>query len=107
MVELLAVKADLGVWEDARSFIERTVSEYGRVDVLNEANAHGIKVSIFAPAAIHTPWAEKAGITLPPDSRFLEAQDVADVIRFCIETAEHLNIWNLDAISREQVIDPI
>ncbi len=187
----LPVQADMGVWEQARAFIERTVSEYGRVDVLinnagwgirstefdelsigeveeglavnltsvlygckavlpamkrqkgghiinvssilgkrsrsglavytackhgvegfsrslmNEVSKYGIKVSIFAPAAIRTPWAEKAGISLSKDIRFLEAEDVARVVQLLIETAEHVNVWNLDVISRDQTIDPI
>jgi len=187
----LPVQADMGVWEQARAFIERTVSEYGRVDVLinnagwgirstefdelsigeveeglavnltsvlygckavlpamkrqkgghiinvssilgkrsrsglavytackhgvegfsrslmNEVSKYGIKVSIFAPAAIRTPWAEKAGIALSTDIRFLEAEDVARVVQLLIETAEHVNVWNLDVISRDQTIDPI
>lgn len=187
----LPVQADMGVWEQARAFIERTVSEYGRVDVLinnagwgirstefdelsigeveeglavnltsvlygckavlpamkrqkgghiinvssilgkrsrsglavytackhgvegfsrslmNEVSKYGIRVSIFAPAAIRTPWAEKAGISLSKDIRFLEAEDVARVVQLLIETAEHVNVWNLDVISRDQTIDPI
>jgi NADP-dependent 3-hydroxy acid dehydrogenase YdfG len=187
----LPVQADMGVWEQAQAFIERTVSEYGRVDVLinnagwgirstefdelsigeveeglavnltsvlygckavlpamkrqkgghiinvssilgkrsrsglavytackhgvegfsrslmNEVSKYGIKVSIFAPAAIRTPWAEKAGIALSTDIRFLEAEDVARVVQLLIETAEHVNVWNLDVISRDQTIDPI
>lgn len=187
----LPVQADMGVWEQAQAFIERTASEYGRVDVLinnagwgirstefddlsigeveeglavnltsvlygckavlpamkrqkgghiinvssilgkrsrsglavytackhgvegfsrslmNEVSKYGIKVSIFAPAAIRTPWAEKAGIALSTDIRFLEAEDVARVVQLLIETAEHVNVWNLDVISRDQTIDPI
>jgi NADP-dependent 3-hydroxy acid dehydrogenase YdfG len=187
----LPVQADMGVWEQAQAFIERTVSEYGHVDVLinnagwgirstefdelsigeveeglavnltsvlygckavlpamkrqkgghiinvssilgkrsrsglavytackhgvegfsrslmNEVSKYGIKVSIFAPAAIRTPWAEKAGIALSTDIRFLEAEDVARVVQLLIETAEHVNVWNLDVISRDQTIDPI
>ena len=61
----------------------------------------------LAPAAIRTPWAEKAGIKLPEDIRFLEAEDVARVVQLLIETAEHVNVWNLDIISREQTIDAI
>ena len=64
-------------------------------------------MSIFAPAAVRTPWAEKAGISLSKDVRFLEAEDVARVVQVLIETAEHVNVWNLDLISREQTIDPI
>jgi len=187
----LPVQADLGVWEQTQAFIQRTVAEYGRVDVLinnagwgirssefdelsigeveeglavnltsvlygckavlpvmkrqkgghiinvssilgkrsrsglavytackhavegfsrslmNEVSKYGIKVSIFAPAAIRTPWAEKAGITLAKDIRLLEAEDVARVVQVLIEMAEHVNVWNLDVISREQTIDPI
>jgi 3-oxoacyl-[acyl-carrier protein] reductase len=75
--------------------------------LMNEVNRHGIKVSILAPAAIQTPWAEKAGISLPQDIHFLEAEDVARAAQCLIETAEHVNLWNLDLISREQSIDPI
>ena len=75
--------------------------------LMNEVNRYGIKVSILAPAAIRTPWAEKAGITLPGDIHFLEAEDVARAAQCLIETAEHVNLWNLDLISREQSIDPI
>jgi NADP-dependent 3-hydroxy acid dehydrogenase YdfG len=187
----VAIAADMGIWEQARGFVERTVEEYGRLDVLinnagwgirsaefdqltleevnqglavnltavlygcraalpvmkrqksghlinvssilgkrsrsglavytackhgvegfsrslmNEVNKYGIKVSILAPAAIDTPWAEKAGITLSKDIRFLGAQDVARAAQCLIETAEHVNMWNLDLISREQSIDPI
>jgi len=187
----VAVAADMGIWDQARGFVERTVEEYGRLDVLinnagwgirsaefdqltleevsqglavnltavlygckaalpvmkrqksghlinvssilgkrsrsglavytackhgvegfsrslmNEVNKYGIKVSILAPAAIDTPWAEKAGITLSKDIRFLAPEDVARAAQCLIETAEHVNIWNLDLISREQSIDPI
>jgi len=37
----------------------------------------------------------------------LEAEDVARVVQLLIETAEHVNVWNLDVISRDQTIDPI
>jgi NADP-dependent 3-hydroxy acid dehydrogenase YdfG len=187
----VAIAADMGIWEQAQGFIEGTVEEFGRLDVLinnagwgirsaefdqltleelnqglavnltavlygcraalpvmkrqkaghiinvssilgkrsrsglavytackhgvegfsrslmNEVNKHGIKVSILAPAAIQTPWAQKAGVTLPPDIHFLQAEDVARAARVLIETAEHVNLWNLDLISREQSIDPI
>jgi NAD(P)-dependent dehydrogenase (short-subunit alcohol dehydrogenase family) len=187
----VAVGADMGVWEQAKRFIDSTVEAFGRLDVLinnagwgirsadfdqlsleeidqglavnltavlygcraalpvmkrqgaghiinvssilgkrsrsglavytackhgvegfsrslmNEVNKHGIKVSILAPAAIRTPWAEKVGIALPGDIRFLEAEDVARAAQCLIETAEHVNLWNLDLISREQSIDPI
>ena len=187
----VAVAADMGIWEQARGFVERTVEEYGRLDVLinnagwgirsaefdqltleevsqglavnltavlygckaalpvmkrqssghlinvssilgkrsrsglavytackhgvegfsrslmNEVNKYGIRVSILAPAAIDTPWAEKAGITLSKDIRFLAPEDVARAAQCLIETAEHVNMWNLDLISREQSIDPI
>ncbi len=187
----VAVAADMGIWDQARGFVERTVEEYGRLDVLinnagwgirsaefdqltleevsqglavnltavlygckaalpvmkrqksghlinvssilgkrsrsglavytackhgvegfsrslmNEVNKYGIKVSILAPAAIDTPWAEKAGITLSKDIRFLAPEDVARAAQCLIETAEHVNMWNLDLISREQSIDPI
>jgi NADP-dependent 3-hydroxy acid dehydrogenase YdfG len=75
--------------------------------LMNEVNKHGIKVSILAPAAIQTPWVEKVGISLPRDIHFLEAEDVARAAQCLIETAEHVNLWNLDLISREQSIDPI
>jgi NADP-dependent 3-hydroxy acid dehydrogenase YdfG len=187
----LAIQTDLGVWEQVQAFVDGTVDQFGRIDVLinnagwgirrtefdeltlkevdeglavnltallygckaalpvmkrqktghiinvssilgkrsrsglalytgckhavegfsrslmNEVNKYGIKVSIFAPAAIRTPWAEKAGISLPQDIRFLEAEDVARVVQMIIETPEHVNLWNLDMISREQTIDPI
>lgn len=187
----LAVQADLGVWEQALAFIQRTVEEYGRLDVLinnagwgirsaefdqlsideveqglavnlksvlygckavlpvmkaqkgghivnvssllgkrsrsglavytackhavegfsrslmNEVSRYGIKVSILAPAAIRTPWAEKAGISLPREVRFLQAEEVARMAQLLIETAEHVNVWNLDLISTGQIIDPI
>lgn len=187
----VAVAADMGIWDQARGFVERTVEEYGRLDVLinnagwgirsaefdqltleelsqglavnltavlygckaalpvmkrqksghlinvssilgkrsrsglavytackhgvegfsrslmNEVNKYGIRVSILAPAAIDTPWAEKAGITLSKDIRFLAPEDVARAAQCLIETAEHVNMWNLDLISREQSIDPI
>ena len=187
----VAIAADMGNWEQARAFVEGTVAEYGRLDVLinnagwgirsaefdqltleevnqglavnltavlygcraavpvmkrqkaghlinvssilgkrsrsglavytackhgvegfsralmNEVNKYGIRVSILAPAAIETPWAEKAGITLPADVRFLGPEDVARAAQCLIETAEHVNMWNLDLISREQTIDPI
>ena len=187
----LPVQTDLGVWEQARDFIEAAVKEYGRIDVLinnagwgirsaefdnlsidevddglainltsvlygckavlpvmkrqkaghiinvssilgkrsrsglavytackhavegfsrslmNEVSTYGIKVSIFAPAAINTAWAEKAGITLPDDVNFLTPEDAARTVQFMIEAAEHVNVWNLDLMSREQTIDPI
>jgi NADP-dependent 3-hydroxy acid dehydrogenase YdfG len=187
----LAVTADMGIWEQARGFVERIKDEYGRLDVLinnagwgirsaefdqltleeidqglavnltavlygcraalpvmrrqktghiinvssilgkrsrsglavytackhgvegfsrslmNEVSKYGIRVSILAPAAIQTPWAEKAGITLPTDIHFLGPEDVARAAQCLIETAEHVNFWNLDLISREQSIDPI
>jgi NADP-dependent 3-hydroxy acid dehydrogenase YdfG len=187
----VAVAADMGIWEQARAFVQRTVDEYGRLDVLinnagwgirsaefdeltleevdhglavnltsvlygckaalpvmkrqkgghlinvssilgkrsrsrlavytackhgvegfsrslmNEVNKYGIRVSILAPAAIRTSWAEKAGITLSRDVRFLQAEDVARAAQCLIETAEQVNLWNLDLISREQTIDPI
>jgi NADP-dependent 3-hydroxy acid dehydrogenase YdfG len=187
----VAVAADMGIWDQARGFVERTVEEYGRLDVLinnagwgirsaefdqltleelsqglavnltavlygckaalpvmkrqssghlinvssilgkrsrsglavytackhgvegfsrslmNEVGKYGIKVSILAPAAIDTPWAQKAGITLSKDIRFLAPEDVARAAQCLIETAEHVNMWNLDLISREQSIDPI
>jgi NADP-dependent 3-hydroxy acid dehydrogenase YdfG len=187
----LPVQTDLAVWKQARAFIEATVGEFGRVDVLinnagwgirsaefddlnidevheglainltsvlygckavlpvmkrqkgghiinvssilgkrarsglavytackhavegfsrslmNEVSSYGIKVSIFAPAAINTAWAEKAGIALPEDVNFLTAENAARAVQFMIEAAEHMNVWNLDLISREQTIDPI
>lgn len=187
----VAIAADMGIWEQARGFVEATVEEYGRLDVLinnagwgirsaeldqltleevdqglavnltsvlygckaalpvmkrqkaghiinvssilgkrsrsglavytackhgvegfsrslmNEVSKYGIKVSILAPAAIATPWAEKAGITLAKDVRFLGPEDVARAAQCLIETAENVNFWNLDLISREQTIDPI
>ena len=74
---------------------------------MNEVSRCGIRVSVLAPAAIATPWGEKAGIILPADIRFLGPEDVARAAQCLIETAEHVNIWNLDLISREQTIDPI
>jgi NADP-dependent 3-hydroxy acid dehydrogenase YdfG len=187
----VAIAADMGVWEQARAFVEGTVEEYGRLDVLinnagwgirsaefdeltleevneglavnltsvlygckaalpvmkrqgsghlinvssilgkrsrpglavytaskhgvegfsrslmNEVKKYGIRVSILAPAAIQTHWAEKAGITLSKDVRFLEAGDVARAAQYLIETPEQVNVWNLDLISSEQTIDPI
>jgi len=75
--------------------------------LMNEVSSLGIRVSIFAPAAIHTPWAEKAGITLPEEIHFLDPQDIAKAILYIIETPEHVNVWNMDLISREQRIDPL
>jgi NADP-dependent 3-hydroxy acid dehydrogenase YdfG len=187
----VAIATDMGVWEQAGAFVEGTVAEYGRLDVLinnagwgirsaefdeltleevneglavnltsviygckaalpvmkrqgsghlinvssilgkrsrpglavytackhgvegfsrslmNEVNKYGIRVSILAPAAIQTHWAEKAGITLSKDIRFLEAADVARAAQYLIETPEQVNVWNLDLISSEQTIDPI
>jgi short-subunit dehydrogenase len=74
---------------------------------MNEVKKYGIRVSILAPAAIQTHWAEKAGITLSKDIRFLEAGDVARAAQYLIETPEQVNVWNLDLISSEQTIDPI
>lgn len=189
--QALAVKADMSVWEEAQGFIERTVQEFGRVDVLinnagwgvraaefdslsleeiqqgvavnlttvlygcraalpvmkkqksghlinvssilgkrarmnmavytackhavegfsrallNEVNKHGIKVSILAPAAINTEWAAKAGVTLAPGVKLLEAEDIARLVQYLIETPAHFTVWNMDLISLEQVINPI
>ncbi len=74
--------------------------------LLNEVRKHGIKVSILAPAAIQTEWAEKAGVELPSDTRFLKPMDLAKAVQVLIETPPHVDIWNLDMISSEQVIDP-
>lgn len=187
----VAIAADMGIWEQARGFVEGTVEEYGRLDVLinnagwgirsaeldqltleevdqglavnltavlygckavlpvmkrqkaghiinvssilgkrsrsglavytackhgvegfsrslmNEVNRYGIRVSILAPAAIDTPWAEKAGISLSREIRFLAPEDVARAAQCLIEAAGHVNMWNLDLISIEQTIDPI
>ena len=75
--------------------------------LLNEVRKHGIKVSILAPAAIQTAWAEKAGVELPKDTHFLQPGDLAKAVQILIETPPHVDIWNLDMISLEQVIDPI
>jgi short-subunit dehydrogenase len=133
----VAIAADMGVWEQARAFVEGTVAEYGHLinvssilgkrsrpglavytaskhgvegfsrSLMNEVKKYGIRVSILAPAAIQTHWAEKAGITLSKDIRFLEAGDVARAAQYLIETPEQVNVWNLDLISSEQTIDPI
>ena len=187
----VAIAADMGIWDQARGFVEGTVEEYGRLDVLinnagwgirsaeldeltleevdqglsvnltsvlygckavlpvmkrqkaghiinvssilgkrsrpglavytackhgvegfsrslmNEVNRYGIRVSILAPAAIDTPWAEKAGISLSREIRFLGPEDVARAAQCLIETAGHVNMWNLDLISIEQTIEPI
>ena len=44
----LAVQADLGVWEQARDFIERTVGEFGRIDVLINNAGWGVRAAEFA-----------------------------------------------------------
>jgi len=75
--------------------------------LMNEVNRYGIRVSILAPAAIRTAWAEKAGIELPDDVRFLDAGEVARMAQCLIDTPEHLNVWNMDFISLQQIIDPI
>ncbi len=75
--------------------------------LLNEVRSYGIKVSILAPAAIETPWAEKAGVKLDSDVEFLKPDDLAKVVELLVETPPHVDIWNIDIISREQVIDPL
>ncbi len=187
----LAIGADMGKWDDARSFIDKTVETFGRIDVLvnnvgagikfadfedysvedidygiavnlhsviyacravipvmkeqgeghiinvssilgkrarggfavysaakhgvegfsrallNEVRKYGIKVSILAPAAINTPWAEKAGVTLDKNVKFLEPEDLARAVELLVETPSHVDIWNIDIIATDQVIDPL
>jgi len=43
----LAVRADMGVWEQAEGFIERVVGEFGRIDVLINNAGWGIRVAEF------------------------------------------------------------
>ena len=189
--QALAVKADMTVWDEARHFVQRTVDNYGRVDVLinnigagiratefenleieeidravavnlmsvlygckavlpvmkaqqsghiinvtsilgrrarsnlavysagkhgvdgfsrafmNEVRKYNIKVSNFAPAAIETEWAQKAGIDLPQDLKFLQPEDVAKVAQLIIEAPADLSIWNIDFIAMQHTIDPM
>jgi len=188
--QALAVPADMGKWDEAESFVERVVREYGRIDVLvnnagwgirsapfdelsleeirqgvdvnlytvlygcraaiphmkkqhsghlinvssllgkrarsnlavytackhavegfsrslvNDLNAHGIKVSVLAPAAIRTEWQAKAGISLDPKTRLLEPEDLALMVQYLIETPGHFSIWNMDLVALEQSFNP-
>ncbi len=75
--------------------------------LLNEVRKYGIKVSILAPAAIETPWAEKAGVTLDSNVKFLEDKDLARAVELLVKTPPHVDIWNIDIISTQQFIDPL
>jgi NADP-dependent 3-hydroxy acid dehydrogenase YdfG len=188
---VLALRADMSVWEEAEGFVERVVREYSRIDVLvnnagwgirfaefaslsleeirrgvdvnlytvlygcraalphmkkqraghlinvssilgkrgrmnlavytackhavegfsrallNELNAHGIKVSVLAPAAIRTEWSAKAGIQQDPKTRFLQPEDLALMVQYLIETPGHFSIWNMDLMALEQNFNPL
>jgi NADP-dependent 3-hydroxy acid dehydrogenase YdfG len=75
--------------------------------LLNEVNAHGIKVSVLAPGAIRTEWAAKAGFAVDPKTRILSPEDLALVVQYLIETPQHFSIWNLDLMALEQVFNPL
>lgn len=75
--------------------------------LLNEVNEFGIKVSVLAPAAVQTKWAEKAGIDISNPETFLSAENVAKVVWMMIELSTDFNIWNTDIISLNQKIDPL
>jgi short-subunit dehydrogenase len=74
---------------------------------MNEVRKYNIKVSNFAPAAIETEWAQKAGIELPGDIKFLQPEDVAKVAQLIIEAPADLSIWNIDFIAMQHSIDPM
>jgi NADP-dependent 3-hydroxy acid dehydrogenase YdfG len=48
----LAVRADMGVWEEARDFVERTVGEFGRIDVLINNAGWGVRFAEFADLSL-------------------------------------------------------
>jgi NADP-dependent 3-hydroxy acid dehydrogenase YdfG len=75
--------------------------------LVNEVNAHGIKVSVLAPGAIHTEWAAKAGFAVDPKTQILRPEDLALVVQYLIETPKHFSIWNLDLMALEQVFNPL
>ena len=75
--------------------------------LLNEVNEYGIRVSVLAPAAVQTGWAEKAGIDISNPETFLKAESVAKVVWMIIELSKDFNIWNTDVISLDQTIDPL
>jgi NAD(P)-dependent dehydrogenase (short-subunit alcohol dehydrogenase family) len=72
-----------------------------------EVGPLGIKVSILAPGAIRTEWADKAGMPLDPKPRLLSAEDLALMAQYLIETPDHLAIWNMDLMALEQVFNPL
>ncbi|MCD6120983.1 MAG: SDR family oxidoreductase [Spirochaetales bacterium] len=75
--------------------------------LLNEVNDFGIRVSVLAPAAVKTAWAEKAGIDITNPETFLSAESVAKVVWMIIELSTDFNVWNTDIISLDQKIDPL
>ncbi len=75
--------------------------------LLNEVNAHGIKVSVLAPGAVRTEWAAKAGVQQDPKLEILRAEDLALVVQYLIETPQHFSIWNMDLMALEQVFNPL
>jgi NADP-dependent 3-hydroxy acid dehydrogenase YdfG len=75
--------------------------------LLNEVNAHGIKVSVLAPGAIRTEWAAKAGVQIDPKLKLLSAEDIALVVQYLIETPRHFSIWNMDLMALEQTFNPL
>jgi NADP-dependent 3-hydroxy acid dehydrogenase YdfG len=75
--------------------------------LVNEVNAHGIKVSLLAPGAIRTEWAAKAGFAVDPKTQILRPEDLALVVQYLIETPKHFSIWNLDLMALEQVFNPL
>jgi len=50
--EALAVKADVSMWQEAESFIQKTVHAYGRVDVLFNNVGSGVRFTDFEDMSI-------------------------------------------------------
>jgi NADP-dependent 3-hydroxy acid dehydrogenase YdfG len=74
--------------------------------LVNDVNAHGIKVSVLAPAAIRTEWSAKAGIQQDSKIQLLQPEDLALMVQYLIETPSHLTVWNLDLVAIEQSFAP-